>query len=660
MNSRNAKTLSLVIATALSLSACGGDGSSTPINPPADTTPNSFTLGESLYNIPGAEVISDSVTVSGIDAATLISLQSGFYRINGGSWTDVDGNVENGDLVEVRLTAPDTYIARNSDGKPVKPVNSLTLTIGGVSDSFSVGTGQDANGEDITVSNASFSDVSPVLPGDTVSTESLTVSDIDNQVLVVVESGDIFLNGVSTGQVAYAQNGDTLSVEIDTPDTYGADSSVAYLIGDTLSSFEVITYDSESDVPASYVLHVPDCSENPDLYVCQNLSRVKVVTWEENGSRITGEYTLDSGEPITLRNPDTESLNVSVIVDIVETGSERFANSYIGLTPGEYDLLSTIRTGMVSPDPDVDCNSVNVTLTGATGQSVGVAGSPDITQAYIRDPGTLKNGQRTITVDYCDTDSLYITDTSYNAGVTTLQGSVTVQLDGSADITANLSPAQRLQVNSTTLPIQSVFISDGHNYAIQGAAYNPASPFISSTVTYDGRTETPSGLNMEVISAPAASSQTGIYLQYVELHNVATDMPVDVAFGTNRAVLNSDADTLRDTGTATYSLEGSQTTDFVEVRAELGLMESGGNVYISHSVFMSPSIGNFDGEQTVTFPTLPGFDMAQLNSTSATIILYGYNMDDADNLSDAMQFMTQNSEESHRLTYSYESDFSLQ
>lgn len=107
-----------------------GSGSS------ADTTPNAF----SFTDVTGAAVstvyTSNAITVAGINAASAISVTGGEYRVNGGTWVTSSGTVNAGDSIQVR---------RTSSGSLSTTV-SVVLTIGGVSDTFSITTGTGGTG----------------------------------------------------------------------------------------------------------------------------------------------------------------------------------------------------------------------------------------------------------------------------------------------------------------------------------------------------------------------------------------------------------------------------------------------------------------------------------------------------------------------------------
>jgi hypothetical protein len=75
-------------------------------------------------------VTSNAITVAGINTAASISITNGEYSINGGSYTTAAGSVNNGNTVTVRQT---------SSADPGTTTDAV-LTIGGVSDTFSVTT----------------------------------------------------------------------------------------------------------------------------------------------------------------------------------------------------------------------------------------------------------------------------------------------------------------------------------------------------------------------------------------------------------------------------------------------------------------------------------------------------------------------------------------
>jgi hypothetical protein len=97
---------------------------------PPDTTPAQFTFTDRTGVALNTTVISNAITVSGINAAASISIIDGMYSINGGLYTSDVGAVNNGNTVTIQLASSGNYSTKTE----------ATLTIGGVSDTFSVTT----------------------------------------------------------------------------------------------------------------------------------------------------------------------------------------------------------------------------------------------------------------------------------------------------------------------------------------------------------------------------------------------------------------------------------------------------------------------------------------------------------------------------------------
>jgi hypothetical protein len=97
---------------------------------PSDTIPDQFTFTDQTGVVIGTTIVSNEITVTGINVSTSISITGGEYSINGGVYTSVSGTVENNQTVRVRQTSSSSY----------STITNATLTIGSVSDTFSVTT----------------------------------------------------------------------------------------------------------------------------------------------------------------------------------------------------------------------------------------------------------------------------------------------------------------------------------------------------------------------------------------------------------------------------------------------------------------------------------------------------------------------------------------
>jgi hypothetical protein len=108
----------------------GGVSDTLSVTTQDDTAPDQFTFIDQTGVALSTVITSNTITVAGITTAVTISITGGQYAINGGSYTSDDGAVNNGDTVTVQQTSSGSY----------STTTDATLTIGGVSDTFSVTT----------------------------------------------------------------------------------------------------------------------------------------------------------------------------------------------------------------------------------------------------------------------------------------------------------------------------------------------------------------------------------------------------------------------------------------------------------------------------------------------------------------------------------------
>ena len=121
----------VALCVALALSACGGGGGSGDNTAaPRDSIPSTFTFADQTTVNPNILITSDSITIMGINIAASIIVAGGEYAINGGGFTTLNGIIQNMQTVVVRQTSSTNTLTETN----------VTLTIGGVSDTFTVKT----------------------------------------------------------------------------------------------------------------------------------------------------------------------------------------------------------------------------------------------------------------------------------------------------------------------------------------------------------------------------------------------------------------------------------------------------------------------------------------------------------------------------------------
>ena len=116
--------------TVLTIGGVKDTFSSTTLASVPDTTPNPFSFTDQTGIALSTTVTSNAITVAGINAPSAISISGGLYSINGGGYVATAGTVNNGNSITVRLISSPNY----------STTTNALLTIGGVSDTFSVTT----------------------------------------------------------------------------------------------------------------------------------------------------------------------------------------------------------------------------------------------------------------------------------------------------------------------------------------------------------------------------------------------------------------------------------------------------------------------------------------------------------------------------------------
>ena len=117
-----------------------------------DTSPDAFSFTAQTGAALSSTATSNTITVSGINSASPISISGGSYKIGSGSYVTSSATVNNGDTVTVQQSA-------SGSGNTL---TTATLTIGGSSAAFNVTTGSAAavNGVCASIAATAFKPVS--------------------------------------------------------------------------------------------------------------------------------------------------------------------------------------------------------------------------------------------------------------------------------------------------------------------------------------------------------------------------------------------------------------------------------------------------------------------------------------------------------------------
>jgi MYXO-CTERM domain-containing protein len=200
---------------------------------PADTTPEAFSFTDQTGVAFNTVVTSDTVTITGINTGTPISVSGGEYSVNGGAFTNVAGSVTPGAQVRVRQT---------SSGTATTTTNTV-LTVGGVSDTFAVTTANvapDTQPDAFVFNDVDNADLSTVVESNTVTITGINVA------------SNIAISGPGGSSSEYRINGGawtSAAGTISNNDTLQVRHTTSAVAGDAIVT--VVTIGNASPAPSS-------------------------------------------------------------------------------------------------------------------------------------------------------------------------------------------------------------------------------------------------------------------------------------------------------------------------------------------------------------------------------------------------------------------------
>jgi P22 tail accessory factor len=227
-----------------------------------DSTPDQFTFTDQNNVSLSTQIESNAVTISGITVDAAISISGGEYAVNlGAGWggyTASSATVPNGAQVRVRVTSSSNYATSSS----------CTLTVGGVSDLFSVTT----IAADTTPDQFSFVGQTNVPINTTVQSNSISVSGINapSQISIAASTTATYsINGSQpTSSPGTVANGDIVVVHLLSSASYSTATSATLTIGGILGTFTATTIADPGVIapPSSAEILFEDTAHTVDEY----------------------------------------------------------------------------------------------------------------------------------------------------------------------------------------------------------------------------------------------------------------------------------------------------------------------------------------------------------------------------------------------------------
>jgi hypothetical protein len=362
-----------------------------PIDTPVDTTPETFNFPDQT-DVSLNQTRTSEITVSGINAPAQIAITgAGEYRIDGGAFTDADGVVSDGQVLEIRLVSAST----------VSTTVETTMTIGGVSDIFSVST------EAATLPNAfSFAALMNVELNALQESQTVTISGLNTPLSITVEGGEYRIgDGEYSSSPSAIQNNQTLTLRVQSSLQFLNTASATVTIGGEVSAtFNVTTLAAADTTPDAFSFPAVD---NAALSA-EVISASATISGINSPTEITvtgGSYRINGGSFTS----DLGQMSNGDSVDVQLTASAQAATlTGASVTIGGVSATFNVTTLAADTTPNafsfqsVDNAALDSVVTSASATISGINSPTEITVAggsyringgsFTSDLGQMSNG----------------------------------------------------------------------------------------------------------------------------------------------------------------------------------------------------------------------------------------------------------------------------
>ena len=257
----------------------------------ADTTPDAFGFTDATGVALDTLTESDSITITGINTGTAISVSGGEYRINNNDYTREAGIVYEGDTVSVRIqSAADFDTAREA-----------VLTIGGVSAVFEVTTDLDREPDPFSFISLDDQPLNTLITSNTVAINGIA----DGTEIAIINGEYSIDDGDFAERSGLINAGQTVTVRLTSADTAETTSTATLTVGYAEQSFTVTTIAHESDPPEAAIVFPPQYS----------LTDLDTVIVRGIASDRSGIATIDVNGTAADYDPETTSWQAKVPLD---------------------------------------------------------------------------------------------------------------------------------------------------------------------------------------------------------------------------------------------------------------------------------------------------------------------------------------------------------
>mgnify|MGYP000349663091 CR=1 FL=1 len=443
-----------VVVLGLLLTACGGGGGS---NAASDTIPEQYLFIDQVDIRLNVVSTSNSITIAGIDTSSPISVSGGEYSINGGAFTSTADEVVNGQVIVVRQTSSSNFSV----------TSDAILTVGGVSDTYSVTT----ISEDVVPDQFIFTDQTNVPLSSIIQSNSVTVVGINSNSPISVVGGEYSIDGGAfTSAAGSIVNGQSIVVRQTSSINFSATTNATLTVGGVSDTLSVTTI--SVDVVPDQFIFTDQIEVQLSSIIQSNSVSVMGINSSAPISIVGGEYSIDGGtftstagfilneQIVQIRQASANNLATTTDALLSIGGvNDTFSVTTIvdDITPDQFSFFDQIS---VQLDSVIQSNSVTVSGI-STGVSISIQdGEYSINgSAFISISGFVQNGQVVVVRQTSSSNFSTITDAVLTIGSVSDTFSVTTLSD-------NLAPTAAIEFP----PPFSVTEIDDANIVVTGTA----------------------------------------------------------------------------------------------------------------------------------------------------------------------------------------------
>ena len=315
---------------------------SEPLIEADDSEPDSFSFTRVMDVELTSHIISESVTISGINVAVPVSVSGGEYAIDDGEFTSAMGTISNNQSLRLSHTSADSLATSQS----------TTVTVGDYSTSFRSTTRSVL--DDTTPDAFSFASKSDVSTGVVVLSDSVLIGGIEVAAPISISAGEYSIDGGAfTATSGSISNGQTLQLRHTSASERGSTTITTVTVGDYSADFGSTTIaDSADTTPDAFSFATQHSVGRSDYAYSEAVTITGLGAPASLNISSNSEYSTDGGQTYSSAS-GTISTGTSIQLRHVsssEYGASTMSTLTIGGVAGHFESITEAAPGDSEPD----------------------------------------------------------------------------------------------------------------------------------------------------------------------------------------------------------------------------------------------------------------------------------------------------------------------